>query len=241
MSLVRAIKLSYSLLRESLVSPALLLSLALLCLAPALNAQVSYGSLTGNVTDQSKAAVPDATVTDLNTETVVPKQTTANAGSVCLISNLQAGTYKITIAPPSFGTLVVDGVTVRQNAVRRAGATSQLRQVNQTIGVQGAAEGMQTDRADLSHEISSTQLTNLHTTSSTGRNFQRLCPLVPGAAPPAEQNSAGANPSALRRPMSMASLTSATAPVSMARPSPIPGCPPSLTGRSRIPSAHSIS
>jgi hypothetical protein len=53
---------------------------------------------------------------------------------------------------------------------------------------------LQTETADTNYNISQQQITDLPTTSTTGRNFQSLYRLVPGATPPAEQNSAGANP-----------------------------------------------
>ena len=53
---------------------------------------------------------------------------------------------------------------------------------------------LQIDSAQTVYTLTSLQLAELPTTSTTGRNFQSLYRLVPGSTPPAEQNSAGSNP-----------------------------------------------
>src|ERR1035437_2896474 len=60
------------------------------------NAQVLYGSLTGNVVDPSSAAVVGAKVEASNTDTGVVRQANTDERGAYLFSNLQAGTYKIT-------------------------------------------------------------------------------------------------------------------------------------------------
>ena len=53
---------------------------------------------------------------------------------------------------------------------------------------------LETDSAEVTHEISEEQISQLPITSSQGRNFQTLYTLLPGAAAVQEQNSIGGNP-----------------------------------------------
>ena len=71
-----------------------------------IDAQVLYGTLTGNVTDSSGAAVPAATIVALNTGTGISRQATSDDHGVYVFNDLQAGPYKITVSAPSFATVV---------------------------------------------------------------------------------------------------------------------------------------
>src|SRR5256714_14064294 len=88
----------------------------LICaLSPASMAQVLYGSLTGNVTDPSNAAVPGAHVQAVNVETNVVRENAANESGVYLFTALQPGVYKITFSATNFGQKVVERVRLYPN------------------------------------------------------------------------------------------------------------------------------
>src|ERR1700733_1207101 len=71
-----------------------------LVLAPAnAAAQVLYGTLTGTVTDASKAAVPNAPVTALNQGTGATRATTTHSNGEYTIPDLQPGTYNVVVDP----------------------------------------------------------------------------------------------------------------------------------------------
>ncbi|MBV9674692.1 MAG: carboxypeptidase regulatory-like domain-containing protein, partial [Acidobacteriaceae bacterium] len=158
------------------------------------NAQVLYGSLTGTVSDPSGAAVPGANVEALDVGTGVAQKTTTNNEGIYLFSNLQPGTYRITISSPAFSNTVLEGASVAANQVRRADAMLQVAQANQTVEVSAAPPPLQTDRADVNTNITTKQLSSLPVTGSNGRNFQSLMTIVPGTSMAGEQNSAAANP-----------------------------------------------
>src|SRR6185436_9053910 len=182
------------LLRALTLSLTPLFLLAVLAIPSGLHAQVLYGSLTGNVTDSTGAALPNAKVEALNTATGVSRQVSTDDRGVYLFNDLQPGTYKLTTSAPSFGTLVLARVVIDANTVRRADAQLQLAQVNQTINVDAASVVLQTDRADVNHQIRASQLADLPMTSSAGRNFQSLYKLIPGFSQPAELHSDAGNP-----------------------------------------------
>jgi hypothetical protein len=173
---------------------ALLLSLTVLPLtAPA---QVLYGSLTGNVTDKSGGAVPNAKVEALNVGTNIVKQATTDDRGAFLIQDLQAGTYKVTVSAAAFANTVASRVDVVENTVRRIDLQLEVASVGQTVNVDAEVSVLQTDRADVNHQISGDEVTDLPTAGTNGsRNFESVFVTIPGFSPPAAATSTAANPS----------------------------------------------
>src|SRR5438045_7211532 len=99
------------------LSAAAIAVVAMALLAVPSSAQVLYGSLTGNVTDASGAAVPGVKVEVLNVATGSVKQGTSDDRGTYLFSDLQHGTYKVTVSAPAFGTRVFDNAVVSQDPV----------------------------------------------------------------------------------------------------------------------------
>lgn len=166
-------------------------ALALAMFRPA-GAQVLYGTLTGNLTDSSGAAVPAAPVIALNTGTGISRQATADDHGVYIFNDLQAGTYKLTVSAPSFGTMVQTEVVVAVNSVRRVDMQLEVAQVNQTVNVEASAVTLQTDRADVNGQIMASQIGELPV--SAQRVFQSLFKILPGFTPPAAEHSEAGNP-----------------------------------------------
>lgn len=162
--------------------------------ASSASAQALYGSLTGNVSDPTNAPVPGAKVEARNVETGVSRAITTNEAGIYTIADLAPGRYTLSITATSFGPLTQTGVIVNANAVTRSDVQLKIASVAETISVNAAAESLQTDRGDVHSELTTRELTDLPVTGSTGRNFEALLKLVPGVAPPAEQNSAAGNP-----------------------------------------------
>ena len=160
--------------------------------APRAAAQTLYGSLVGNITDPSGAAVPGVKVTVLNTETGFVREVTANERGAYLVPDLHAGNYDVKISAPSFANFLQRGVPVSTNAVVRVDVQLQLATTAETITVTGTGPTLQTDRSDVRTEISSKQYQDLPVAG--GRNYQSLFKLVPGFTPPRPQNSLVSNP-----------------------------------------------
>jgi hypothetical protein len=172
-----------------------MLPLAGLCLsAGAANAQVLYGSLTGNVTDPSNASVPSSHAQALNVKTGVVREVAADASGIYLFRELQPGIYKVTTWAPNFGTKVIENVSVDANTETRVDVQLELARQTSTVTVTGAAPILQTDRADVHSELESADIQNLPNSSSEGRSFQALYKIIPGFTPPTETNSAAGNP-----------------------------------------------
>ncbi|HEX4002959.1 MAG TPA: TonB-dependent receptor [Candidatus Acidoferrales bacterium] len=174
--------------------PFILLLICCSAFAGAIQGQVLYGSLTGNVTDPSGGNVPGAHVEVLNVNTGVVSQASADSDGIYRLSDLQPGVYKVTISAPNFGSFVTSGVHVDANTVQRIDAQLALAQQQQSVTVTGEAPLLQTDRSDVHSDLTPNQIRSLPAISSEGASFQALYKIVPGFSLPVENNSAGGNP-----------------------------------------------
>ncbi len=179
--------------RRWLLSSALLV---LIAAAPAVLAQVLYGTLTGTVSDPTGAAVPNITVTVINQNTNNTRTETTNGSGEYIVRDLQPGTYTISVpAAGNFGGFKQENVTVTANTQARINATLRPANVTAEVTVTTAPPLLQTETAEVNHQISAAQIEQLPVTSSQGRNFQSLYTLIPGASNVVEQNSTASNPS----------------------------------------------
>ncbi len=89
-----------------------------LSMASSLLAQVLYGSLTGNVTDSTDAAIPNAKVAAVNANTGIERQVVTDERGAYVFNDLQAGVYNVSISAPSFGSVQQSGVRIDANTVR---------------------------------------------------------------------------------------------------------------------------
>src|SRR5260370_1016188 len=166
-----------------------------LCIfSSAAKAQVLYGVLTGNVTDPSGAAVPDAQVEALNMATGVSRLTTSDSAGIYRFAELQPGAYKVTVSATNFGTSVTENVSVEANNTRRVDVQVQLKAQTESVTVSAAPPVLQTDRADVHTDISGKEIEDLPILASNGRNFQNAYRIIPGVGLLGESNSAAGNP-----------------------------------------------
>src|SRR5581483_10799787 len=140
----------------------------------------------------------------LNLGTGVAKNTTTDERGAYLLSDLQAGVYKVTITATSFKPQAQENVRIEGNTVRRIDVQLQVGEVSGAVEVTTAAEALQTDRADVNITQSARQINNLPLFGSVGRNYQSLIYLIPGTTrgtggffinqSGTEDNSAAGNP-----------------------------------------------
>src|SRR6266704_884541 len=170
-----------------------LVAVALCCvftLVPAAlySQNVSSGTITGTVTDPSKAAVADATVTLTDTATNLPRTTTTNEVGRYVFANVPPGTYTLTINKAGFraakftNQVVNVGTSLTLNVALDIGATTQVVEVTATN-----AE-LQTMNATVGNTISGVALDSL---PGLGRDVSTFVSLQPGVAP--DGSVAGAN------------------------------------------------
>ena len=160
-------------------------------LEPPTNGQLLQGSITGNVTDTSGAAIPGAKVVAKEQQTNSTRETTTNTAGMYSLPTMPLGTYNITVTAPSFQTTSVAGIKVSPEEVTRRDVTLELGQVNQTVEVQAEAVALQSDRADIRDDVNANLLENVPV--PIGRNYQNLFITLPGVSPPTNANSFTAN------------------------------------------------
>jgi hypothetical protein len=169
-----------------MVRSAVILLGLLVALDGALSAQVLYGTVLGNVSDPSQAAIPHAAVTLSNSETGVSRSTLTDDRGGYEFSNVPAGTYSVKVAAPGFSVFEAKEIPVTVNTVARVDAQLKVGEVTETVNVGAEIVALQTDKTDVNKEISNREITNLPI--SGYRNYQSLLDLVPGAMPSRFQN-----------------------------------------------------
>ena len=165
----------------------------LIALAPSASAQVLQGTIDGNVTDTSGAAIPGATVTATNDQTGVVRSVETNAIGAYSLPTLPPGVYTLEVTFEGFQTARQTGVEVNPNAVARVNVAMEVGAVTETVEVAATAATLQTDRAEVRQEVTETQLKNVPI--PLGRNYQMLFVTLPGFSPPQEAHSIPSNPS----------------------------------------------
>src|SRR5271166_3408906 len=108
-------------------------------------AQVLFGSIVGNVTDSSGAAVPDATVKVTQRETNESREVKTNETGGFVLSTLPAGTYDIRISKAGFRTYTSQNNQLSLNSMVRADASLQVGMQSDSVTVTTDAAPLQTD------------------------------------------------------------------------------------------------
>jgi len=180
--------------RGNLAWTAAALSLAvLLALAPTASAQLIQGSLTGNVTDSTQAAIPGATVTLTNENTGAVRTGSTNEVGLYLFQSIAPGNYTVEVSTDGFQTSRQAGIAVASNNLARVDVVLEIGQVTEIVEVTGEAATLQTDTAQVAQTVTETQLKNVPV--PLGRNYQMLFVTLPGFSPPANAHSVPTNPS----------------------------------------------
>ncbi len=143
-------------------------------------AQQTTATLTGVVTDQNGAVIPDATVSATNKNTNFERSVTTNGEGVYVISNLPIGDYNVKVSAQSFalGVFYINlnvGQTVTVDRTLEVGAANVDAGM---ISPDFPLVDTQTSKVDA--VINSKEIENL---PLNGRNFLELALLTPGNAP----------------------------------------------------------
>lgn len=164
----------------------LLVAVALCVTATPVIGQILYGSMVGVVKDPQGGTVPGASVTVTNKETNLTKETVTDADGAFNINNLLAGPYDVKVTLQGFRESVRKDVPVTIGQISRVTVALEVGSVSETITVVSNTQLLQTDKADVSTELKSAEITSLPL--NRFRNYQALMNLVPGTTPMAFGN-----------------------------------------------------
>ena len=158
-----------------------------ICLSatPAIS-QILYGSIVGVVRDAQGANVPGATVTIINKETNLTRDTVTNAEGAYSLLSVLPGQYDVKVGLQGFRENVRSNVPVTIGQISRVDMALEIGTLTETVTVASAAQLLQTDKADVSTELRSAEITSIPL--NRFRNYQALVNLVPGTTPMAFGN-----------------------------------------------------
>ncbi len=174
-----------------LLRAALIAALLSLTFQPA-NAQILYGGLVGEVTDATSAAIPGAKVAILHVATGTSRESTTNESGTFRFPTIPPGTYTVTVQAGGFRAFSQSGVEVTVNNLTRVDTRLELGGLTEMVTVESSAATLQTDRAEVRHEVDKKTLENVPI--PIGRNYQMLLGTLPGFSPPQNAHSVPANP-----------------------------------------------
>jgi Carboxypeptidase regulatory-like domain len=139
------------------------------------------GTVSGQVTDESKAAVPGAAVTLTDVATSAHLETTSNNDGRYVFSSVTPGTYNISFVKQGFSTYEVNAQAVEISAVLtidavlRVGSTATTVEVSASAGAQ-----LQTMNATVGNSLNGQALLLL---PNLGRDVTSMAVLQPATAP----------------------------------------------------------
>src|SRR5690242_19187714 len=136
--------------------PALAACLLLVFSSSGLRAQSTNASLTGRITDPSKATIAEAKVVAINASTNVRYETTTNAAGEFYLANLSPGPYRIEIEKPGFKRLLKPDVALHVQDALAIDFEMRIGEVTESITAEAGAPLLSTDSAAVSTVVDRT-------------------------------------------------------------------------------------
>ncbi len=163
------------------ISFRLLVSFAFLfLLSTRLSFSQATGTLTGIVSDQSGAVVPEALVVMKNSQSGDERHTVTNNDGFFSISAVQSGDYSVTVSAKGFDKFETTGVHFDAGDRRNVNASLTVGKATETVTVTGEAEQLTpVDSGEKSVVIGQQQLQNI---AIQGQNAAEFIKILPGFA-----------------------------------------------------------
>jgi hypothetical protein len=140
-------------------------------------AQSTNASLTGRVTDPSKALIVGAKVTAVDADTNSHYETTANGSGEYYLTNLPPSSYRIEVEKAGFKKIIKPEVILHVQDAIEIDFEMQIGVASDIVTVEGGAPLINTESATVSTVIDRRFVENL---PLNGRSFQTLIMLTPG-------------------------------------------------------------
>src|SRR6266481_5731231 len=142
-----------------------------------LPAQSTNPSLTGRITDPSKAVIVDAKIVATSVGTNSRYETISNGLGEYYLANLPPSTYRIEVEKSGFRKLIMPDVILHVQDATEIDFEMQVGVMSDSITVEGGAPLVNTESATVSTLIDRRFVENL---PLNGRSFQTLIMLTPG-------------------------------------------------------------
>ena len=171
------------------VSLSLLFVVQLILSCPSvLHAQSASASLTGYITDPSKAVILDAKVIVINSGTNVRHEVVSDKTGSYYVTNLPPGTYRIEVEKPGFKAVIKPDIVLHVQDTLAVNFELALGSVSETVTVAAGATQINTTDATVGTTVDRQFVSNL---PLNGRSLQSLILLTPGVVVTPEGSSAG--------------------------------------------------
>ncbi|HZH90810.1 MAG TPA: carboxypeptidase-like regulatory domain-containing protein, partial [Pyrinomonadaceae bacterium] len=146
---------------------------------PAL-AQVTSADITGRVTDQSGAAVVNATVTIRNAGTGQTRSVQTDEEGAYTVTQLPPGNYELAVEAASFSRAVSKDLQLNIGTKQTVNITLSPGQITETVEVSTGGAVVETTRSDLGGVVTPVEVDNL---PLINRTFANLSVIMPEARP----------------------------------------------------------
>jgi hypothetical protein len=173
----------------------LVCSLLLFAVAPLTFGQGERATITGTVTDSTKATVPQATVTIRNVATNVATHTTTNSAGLYFITSIPPGTYELTVEKSGFRPSKVDKIPLTTGLAATQDVVLEVGTVQQAVEVSATAVQLEAQSTDLNGVLTTRAVADL---PILGRDPLSFSAVVPGVIPTQGQQSSN-NPGVVGR------------------------------------------
>jgi hypothetical protein len=152
-------------------------------------AQSDRGAISGTILDSSGGTVQGAEITATNANTGSVYKTTSTATGAFRISDMQVGSYNVTVEAPGFKKSELTGVVVQINTTTSLDVSLGAGSVSETITVLADTPTLQTETSSIGTVVSERQIVELPlSVNATGQSHLRspeaFVFLTPGTAGP---------------------------------------------------------
>src|SRR4029077_2482561 len=143
-------------------------------------------SVTGTVTDSTKAAVPAANVAIRNVATNIVNRTTTNSVGLYFITSLPPGSYELTVEKTGFRSAKVENIPLTTGLAATQDVSLEIGAVQQAVEVSATAVQLEAQSSDMNGVVTSRAVAELPILS---RDPLAFAAVVPGVIPTQGQQS----------------------------------------------------
>src|SRR5579864_4540965 len=162
---------------QYLIAVMILIAVAMAGSTPNLWAQAIYGSIYGQITDSTGAAIANATVTVTDVTKGTSVQVTTSSIGEYSVQHLIPDTYDVTVTATGFRGASSKGIRVSADTSPKVDLKLNVGQASESVTVTTEAPQLKTDRADVALVLDEKTVSDL---PNSGRNFASLELLIPG-------------------------------------------------------------